>query len=64
MSRSPMNFRVNEDILKKFEDRCKKFNRKPNDVARELIEACAEDRITIKPTEGQKAERSTLYHEH
>jgi hypothetical protein len=58
-----MNFRVNETVLEQFESRCAEFTRKPNDVARELIQAYAEGRITIEPTEGQKAERSTLYHE-
>ena len=64
MSRVLFQCRVNEDDLKKFKDRCtSEFTRDPNDVARELIKAFAEGRVTIKPTEGQKNERSKLYHE-
>lgn len=64
MSREVFQFRVNNDDLKKFRDRCRtEFTRDPNDVARELIKAFAEGRIKIQPTEAQKNERSELYHE-
>lgn len=64
MSRVPLNTRINETDLENFRKRCKtEFSRDPNDVVRELIQAFAEDRITITPTEAQKNERSKLYHE-
>jgi len=55
--------RITVDTVKDFKAKCKKYDRYHYEVARELLQAYAEDRVTINPTIQQKDERRKLYHE-
>jgi len=54
--------RIPVDAVKKFKRQCEKFKRYHYDVARELLTAYAEGRVTIVLTPEQEEERK-LYHE-
>tara|TARA_R110000787_G_C13443394_1_gene446728 strand:+ start:5828 stop:6025 length:198 start_codon:yes stop_codon:yes gene_type:complete len=45
-----LHVRTNSDSLSAFKDRCKSMNRQYQDVLREMIEAFADDRLSIVPT--------------
>jgi len=57
-----MNFNFNyqlricKKVIDAFKLRCKKLQRNPADMMREIITAFNEGRLTIKPTEEQKEE--------
>lgn len=58
------HLRVGKNDVRTFRKRCEEeFNRKPNDMLRDLIHAFNQGRLTITPTEAQENERRTLYHE-
>lgn len=63
MALEPRTIRVEPSEWKKFKKKCLSFGRGHNDVIRELLTAYAEERVNIEPTEAQKRERGTLYHE-
>lgn len=64
MATESLNTRVDVDVMDKFRTVCReKYDRDPNDLIREFITAFIDHRIRIIPTEGQKNERSELYHE-
>jgi len=55
--------RMSVDTVREFKNKCEEYDRYHYEVARELLQAYAEDRVTITPTTEQKSERSKLYHE-
>jgi len=59
----PWCIRVPTEDEQKFRDRCAELDVKPTDMIRELIEAFAEGRVTIIPSEAQLQQRREIYHE-
>lgn len=47
--------RINSKVKSKFARKCKKLKTAPGPMIREMIEAFTEDRLTIQPTEQEKA---------
>jgi len=47
--------RINSKVKVKFTRKCKKLKTTPGPMIREFIEAFNEDRLTIQPTEQEKA---------
>jgi len=54
--------RLKKSLLKKYRETCEGYDRSTVDTARELLQAFAEGRVTITPTEKQKRGKE-LYHE-
>lgn len=64
MATTTLHLRIEEGDLQKFRDAAKdRYDRDPNDLLRELIIACAEGRVKIRPTAGQQALFAELYDE-
>lgn len=54
MASTVLHLRIGEGDLQNFKTICKsKYHRDHNDMARELLIAFAEGRVTLTPTEGQ-----------
>ncbi len=64
MASSVVHVRVPDEHIDKFREMCKSdYGRHAHDMIRELIQAFTENRLKIIPTDEQKKERRTLYHE-
>ena len=57
-----MQFRIDNDVKKAFEKRCSEFHIDHTDMARDLVQAFAEGRVTISKSETQK-KKEELYHD-